>query len=113
VHAWQHCKARCLPLQQPSGGSPFGSVWRAARHSLLVAVVECTLLAHQSGVSGQIKEALRSQAAHDVAPTELSVAARYIQDDLSHEGYRHLLAVSASLTLLIVRPKRDNSVPSS
>ena len=37
-----------------------------------------------------------SQAAHDVAPTELSVAARYIQNDLSHEGYRHLLAVSES-----------------
>jgi len=50
----------------------------------------------------QIKEALRSQAAHDVAPTELSHAARYIQDDLSHEGYRHLLAVSALLTLLPV-----------
>ena len=45
----------------------------------------------------QIKEALRSQAAHDVAPTELSPAACYIQDDLSHEGYRHLLAVSAPL----------------
>ncbi len=42
----------------------------------------------------QIKEALRSQAAHDVTPPELSPAARYIQDDMSREGYRHLLAVS-------------------
>jgi len=56
----------------------------------------------KAGVLTQIKEALRSQAAHDVAPTELSHAARYIQDDLSHEGYRHLLAVSALLTLLPV-----------
>ena len=53
-----------------------------------------------SALSAQIKEALRSQAAHDVAPPELSPAARYIQDDMSREGYRHLLAVSASRSLL-------------
>ena len=75
-------------------------VWQAhttGRQWYRFAPPNAQLSEYPNNVSAQIKEALRSQAAHDVAPTELSPAACYIQDDLSHEGYRHLLAVSAPL----------------
>ena len=42
----------------------------------------------------QIKERIRSQAAIDVDPP-LSAAAQYMRQDMTREGYRHLLAVGA------------------
>ena len=42
----------------------------------------------------QIKERIRSQAAIDVDPP-LSAAAQYMRQDMTCEGYRHLLAVGA------------------
>ncbi len=43
----------------------------------------------------QLKEMVRQQAAHDVDPP-LSEAAAYIKNEMSKEGYRHLLAVGKS-----------------
>ena len=45
-------------------------------------------------VASQIKERIRSQAAVDVDPP-LSAAAQYMRQDMTREGYRHLLAVGA------------------
>lgn len=45
----------------------------------------------------QLKDMVRQQAAHDVDPP-LSEAASYIKNDMSKEGYRHLLAVGMPLT---------------
>ena len=42
----------------------------------------------------QIKERIRSQAAVDVDPPLLA-AAQYMRQDMTREGYRHLLAVGA------------------
>ena len=42
----------------------------------------------------QIKERIRSQAVIDVDPP-LSAAAQYMRQDMTREGYRHLLAVGA------------------
>ena len=58
--------------------------------------------------SVQLKEMVRKQAAHDVDPP-LSEAASYIKNEMSKEGYRHLLAVgkashdlpSHNITLLL------------
>lgn len=40
----------------------------------------------------QLKEMVRQQAAHDVDPP-LGETASYIKNEMSKEGYRHLLAV--------------------
>ncbi len=42
----------------------------------------------------QIKERIRSQAAVDVDPP-LAAAAQYMRQEMTREGYRHLLAVGA------------------
>ena len=44
----------------------------------------------------QLKDMVRQQAAHDVDPP-LSEAASYIKNEMSKEGYRHLLAVGMFL----------------
>lgn len=41
----------------------------------------------------QIQDAVRTRAAHDVDPPQLSDVAKYMRKDMSLEGYRHLLAV--------------------
>lgn len=56
------------------------------------ANVRCNLW--QLGV--QLKDMVRQQAAHDVDPP-LSEAASYIKNEMSKEGYRHLLAVGMVL----------------
>ena len=40
----------------------------------------------------QLRDALEQQSSHDVDPP-LSPAAQYMQEEMSLEGYRHLLAV--------------------
>ena len=49
----------------------------------------------------QLKDMVRQQAAHDVDPP-LSETATYIKNEMSKEGYRHLLAVGTILWTLAV-----------
>lgn len=44
----------------------------------------------------QLKEMVRQRAAHDVDPP-LGDTASYIKNEMSQEGYRHLLAVGKHL----------------
>ncbi|KAL3133370.1 hypothetical protein ABBQ38_007241 [Trebouxia sp. C0009 RCD-2024] len=49
---------------------------------------------YKSKTVEQLKDMVRQQAAHDVDPP-LSEAASYIKNEMSKEGYRHLLAVGS------------------
>ncbi len=59
----------------------------------------CPMTVCELGTCGvQLKDMVTQQAAHDVDPP-LSETASYIKNEMSKEGYRHLLAVG-KLTLL-------------
>ena len=49
----------------------------------------------------QLKDMVRKQAAYDVDPP-LSETASYIKNEMSKEGYRHLLAVGTVTAWLLM-----------
>ena len=61
---------------------------------MLIALV-CTCV--------QVKEALREGYEEDVDPP-LSSLAQYIKDELSNEGYKHMMAVGETSSMNTMRP---------
>lgn len=58
--------------------------------------MQCYFYGFGYGLARQIKERIREQAKIDVDPP-LSAAAQYMRQDMTREGYRHLLAVGVPL----------------
>lgn len=71
-----------------TGTLPRPVVLRIHLHQRQLKLAPC----QACGYPVQLKDMVRQRAAHDVDPP-LSEAASYIKNEMSKEGYRHLLAV--------------------
>ena len=78
----------CLSALQGDYTSVSTLVSASTRKAVIIAVLVCL----------QLKDMVRKQAAHDVDPP-LGETASYIKNEMTKEGYRHLLAAGRLSTL--------------